>query len=666
MKRSTTWLLVVVAAALAAAGALVYQAHRLSQAADWYFADISGRMAKLPGTVADLGSALAELGDVQHQVANVKLLPPASPMRPRVVVQLELNGQRHPVELAFALRQGRWQPVDAPAASLRVEAGGDAPRLVLDIAGKSALSQPLSRLGRDRELLTVLPGKLEFMDQGWLEVAPYLASFDAAGHPSRLLLGVADVELYRHRERLAAVVAPEPFDFGHIRVNLSTSEFQSIYHQRVTLTCSGPWTLEVPVSGDSIALPPGRVDVVPHQGGTQVQFGGQEHWFGNRLFFSAGANERIKLASVARQGGYVPAYRGRVEVANFDNQLVVVNRVNLEHYLYAVVPSEMPAGFGADALAVQAVVARTYAVGNMLGSRWQATSAHVVDSVLSQVYHNQPEQAVVNASVDATRGLIVAQEGQPAAVRFFSTSCGYTANAHEVWADGDGAFPGTVIPWLTARPQFPGGELPGSEEDFARFIDNPPVSAYDAGSPWFRWQVTVDARYLAEIIAENILLRHSAEPRSVLEVLPDGSVAAVEQLPAEPVGRLLDLVPVARGGGGLLLEVDVVGSEGTWRVQREYNIRHVLRPLGPAHDPAVLERQGPPLENFSLLPSGFVYWDIVRDGAEVAQITFRGGGFGHGVGMSQYGVRTLTELGWSLEEIIAHYFPGTRLSALYQ
>lgn len=655
-KRYILVALVIIGFVLAAV--LLIEANSLARAAEWYFADIPGRLANQT-EVAEFGHALTEFDVEAVQVEHVKLLP--SPLRPRAVMRLEASGQHQLAEITFALRRGRWQPVDAPVASLKVEAAADTPRLVLDMDG-STLSRPLSAMGRSGELLTVRPGQLEFLEQGWEETAPYLAALDSAGAPLRLLVGMTDLELYQHRGRLAAVIAREPYIPHHVRVNLSTTDYQSIYHSRVKLSCDRQWQLAEPVTGNRIALAPGTIEIVPANQGVVVQIGGEQEQFQHRLHFTS-PEGRIELASVSRQGGYVPAYRGRVEVANFAGQLVVVNRVKLEQYLYAVVPSEMPLNFGAEALAVQSVVARTYALGNILGSSWQSTSAHVVDSVMSQVYHNQPEQPAVNASVEATRGLVLVKGEEPAAVRYFSTSCGYTANAHEVWADSDGSFPGTVIDWLLARPQFPGGELTGGEEDFANFIDNPPREAYDAGSPWFRWQVTVNADYLAGVIEENLQLIHRDNPRAVRQVMPDGTVTAVEQMPQEPLGELLDLVAVDRGGGGLLLEVEIVGSKGTWRVRQEFNIRHVLRPHGPPDQPAVLERQGSPLHNFSILPSAFVYWQT--RGEPLAQITFRGGGFGHGVGMSQYGVRGLIDAGWPLAEILLHYFPGTELFHLF-
>ena len=55
-----------------------------------------------------------------------------------------------------------------------------------------------------------------------------------------------------------------------------------------------------------------------------------------------------------------------------------------------------------------------------------------------------------------------------------------------------------------------------------------------------------------------------------------------------------------------------------------------------------------------------------REGDRLSEITIRGGGYGHGVGMSQYGAKVLAEAGMEYQKILSHYYPGTELEFLYQ
>lgn len=571
------------------------------------------------------------------------------------LAKVNLNGARGG-DFTFTLqrRGGRWLPLAGDSSSLAVVAG-DPPLLVLTV-GESTLEKALQPLGFDK-ILTLHTSSLEGFNQGWRDLAPYFTTF-YRDQPAGLIVGMTDVVLYSHGERLAAAVRTKPYVPRFIRVNLSTTGHGGIYHDRVKLSSRQSWQVTEAVTGREISLAPGAVELIA---GEQGIFLGAEQFSHRLIFVPDDSGGQLEFSSITRTGG-APSYYGALEVANFGGQLVVVNEVPLEQYLYYVLPGEMPTSFGPRALEVQAIVARTYALSNLYASGWRRTSAHVVDSVLSQVYNNGGANSTAIAAVEATRGQYLEVNGSPADVRFFSTSSGFTANAHQVWAGSDG-FPGAVIPWLVARPQYSQGpeQLEG-EEAYSSFVHNPPAEAYDAPSPWFRWQVQVSGGQLEEMIRENLIKVFAANPAAVFRETDTGFLPA-QEMPQDPLGELLDLVPAQRGGGGILMAVDIVGSHGTWRVEREYYIRQVLRPQIASGQPIELVlNDGSGRGNFSLLPSAFVIWELERENQQLISASFYGGGFGHGVGMSQYGVRELTRRGWSRNQILEHYFPGTSIA----
>ena len=124
------------------------------------------------------------------------------------------------------------------------------------------------------------------------------------------------------------------------------------------------------------------------------------------------------------------AYRGRMVLQRAGRGVLVVNHVALEHYLYGVVPAEMPASWPAEALRAQAVVARSYA----LTSLRPGEAYDVFPDVRSQVYRGlASEIASTNAAVRATRARVVTVGGRVAQTFFFSTSGGRTAANEEEW-----------------------------------------------------------------------------------------------------------------------------------------------------------------------------------------------------------------------------------------
>lgn len=182
------------------------------------------------------------------------------------------------------------------------------------------------------------------------------------------------------------------------------------------------------------------------------------------LTVTGGANTRLELSSpvdvfppapdarVALDG--VP-YRGSLRVlVNPRGTLNVVSRLDLEDYLYGVVPAEMgPKRFDAiEALKAQAVAARTYALAHR--GQFEAEGYDICATPKCQVYGGVPvEDPLTQAAVDGTRGLVLAYQGQIADALFVSTCGGVTENVENVFSGGP-------VPYLVSVEC---GELSASE-----------------------------------------------------------------------------------------------------------------------------------------------------------------------------------------------------------
>jgi stage II sporulation protein D len=125
-------------------------------------------------------------------------------------------------------------------------------------------------------------------------------------------------------------------------------------------------------------------------------------------------------------------YRGSIVVTLVDGRLQAVNNLNLEKYLYGVVPGEMSSSWHREALKTQAVAARTYA----LVSRKTEGSFDVFADTRSQVYGGiQVEKASTSSAVNATRGKVVLYKGELAWTFYSASSGGRTAAIQQVWPD---------------------------------------------------------------------------------------------------------------------------------------------------------------------------------------------------------------------------------------
>ena len=143
------------------------------------------------------------------------------------------------------------------------------------------------------------------------------------------------------------------------------------------------------------------------------------------------SGDKITVSSLNRGYG-TPSYLGSFELFSSAEGMILVNELPLEEYLYAVVPSEMPASYELEALKAQAVCARSYAYNQTQGLSYPEYNAHVDDSTSFQVYGNSKEQESAVRAVDETRGQKLWYQNQVVTAYYYSTSCGKTTGI-EAW-----------------------------------------------------------------------------------------------------------------------------------------------------------------------------------------------------------------------------------------
>lgn len=351
-------------------------------------------------------------------------------------------------------------------------------------------------------------------------------------------------------------------------------------------------------------------------------------------------------------------YEGRLELERRQkNSFSVLNELPMERYLLGVVPHEMPTAFGQTALEAQAITARSYAYQQFFGNTYCEYGAHVTDTVASQVYLGFAENETARAAIKATEGLCAVTDGKVAMTYYYSTSGGFGAGAEEVWSK-DGTFGGKGKSYLKAQAQGD-FETPTNEEEWLAFWQDWQKEGYDMDSPWYRWKVYFGCGQLSEILEKTMAEIAKTNPFLVEIRQEDGSF---RQGTPSAMGRLKKMEVTRRGGGGIIMELQLEFEKGTVRVKTEYAIRQLLSPTRlTIGEPIYLQRKsGDSLTGNTMLPSGyFAVKEMRNDDGKLTGIALYGGGSGHGVGMSQYGVKKLAEQGKTAAEIIAHYFPGT-------
>ncbi len=474
----------------------------------------------------------------------------------------------------------------------------------------------------------------------------------------KVLVGSTDTQFILENGKLcASLLVKEPV-LETIRVLIGTEGYKGFFHSVVEVTADCAYRV---VCGE---------EILSFEAGEVCSFT-KESFKDNgerRVIVPEEGEGRITIRNLKRSGG-VPSYRGTMEIEGREEGLLLVNEVTLEEYLYAVLPSEMPSDFEAEALKAQAICARSYAYTGLLANRYAEYGAHVDDSVSSQVYNNIGESEASRLAVKDTHGQVLFYGGEVAQCYYFSTSPGHTTAAEDVWENG------SAVAYLSGKLhttdrktggetlQETGGQLAAEalelQEDGAmqEFLYGE-VETFDSRSPWYRWQTFLSLEALSDTVEEVLRARYSAVPEQIL-TYEEATDSFVSKEITE-VGTIEQLRIYERGRGGIATKLLLVGSKGVFLVKNEYNIRAVLAP-----GELPIERKNAEIvTGATMLPSAFVVLQRgLYEGEEGYLVT--GGGYGHGVGLSQYGADAMAEAGFSCEEIIEEYYPGTEIGFIY-
>jgi len=453
-----------------------------------------------------------------------------------------------------------------------------------------------------------------------------------------------DFVLNDKKEIVAALVSGEGY-LDRIRVVIKTTNFESAYHEKVVLSCDTDMEWKC---GDTSGM---------IQGGKEICLDAESDMFEHaRITFTPVAiSAKTELCSVERNQG-IPSYRGTLEVERTQEGLLVINELPLDEYLYSVVPSEMPSSYPMEALKAQAVSARTYAYAHMLDSRMQSYGAHVDDSAAFQVYNNIHENDMTTRAVRETEGVVVCRNGKPVTTYFYSTSCGYGTDLTAWMVENDA--------YLQAGKIGSGDTLNLTDNDmFAEYIKRTDDSCYESSETYFRWKYETEVD--EQLFLENLQKRYTSNPDQVLTKTPKGYVAKE----IREFGELKNIEIVKRAEGGAITELILVGGEATVKIMSEKNVRYILAnestglKLGAKYDKDGTAN--------GMLPSAFLTIETEHEPSDneeeekkITSYTVWGGGFGHGIGMSQNGAKQMAKNGMTYESILSSFYIETDLEKM--
>lgn len=337
------------------------------------------------------------------------------------------------------------------------------------------------------------------------------------------------------------------------------------------------------------------------EAGTEVTFMPDDSRFQSGNIRIQAKEGEITVNSLKRGYG-VPSYQGMLELRTTAEGIAIINELPVENYLCQVVPSEMPSGYEIEALKAQAVCARSYAYRQMAEYGYPEYEAHVDDSTNYQVYGNSTPADSANLAVQETAGQVVRLDGEIVPTYYYSTSCGKTTSM-KAWGN--------------------------EENDGNRYLQSVEVKDengdYERNLPWYRWEAKIQAKTLSNLIGLNT---------------------------GKDIGTLQNINILENGPGGVVLTIEAAGDKGSVRVSTENKIRRALGGKGYT----IIKQDGTKVKSSKLLPSAF--FTINKSGDT---FVIKGGGFGHGIGMSQTGANEMAKCGKNYQEILTFFYQGVTI-----
>ncbi len=491
------------------------------------------------------------------------------------------------------------------------------------------------------KVLSVTDGYVEIEGYGKVMLDEYFMIYDLNNNYSvktykDIVVGYSLQDFIVADGKICGAAISKKIDVDNIRVIIKTNGFKSIFHDSIELTCDKNYTAYF---GD---------EKCHFAAGERLSMDKNDERFAKgRLRVEPEENGSIQLLSVNRSQGN-PWYNGKMEAGVFDGGIVVVNDVGIESYLKRVVPSEMPSGFGVEALKVQAVCARSYAYKELTNSNYSMYGAHVDDSTMYQVYNNTIETPEADQAIDETKGQVITYNGEVVQTYYYSTSCGVNTDVG-IWGTNTADYPYFKSTYISAEQR---NSNLLDENEFEKFITSKNENDFDYGCPWYRWQITIPCDILSNSFNSKLHEKYCLNPKKVLTQNENGQFISKN---ISTIGNISSISVNERAAGGAVKSITVTGTLGTVQINSESFIRSLL-----CSNSCEMKNETDTTKTDSL-PSTFCIIRPVCENGQVTAFRITGGGYGHGIGMSQNAVSKMTEKSYSYSDIISFFYSGTKI-----
>jgi len=335
------------------------------------------------------------------------------------------------------------------------------------------------------------------------------------------------------------------------------------------------------------------------------------------------------------------SYRGAFKVMSNGSYLYAINRVNLEHYLYGVVGRELGYSYHIESTKAQAVAARSYAFSNISASN---KYYDVTATVSSQVYGGyDAETARIREAVDDTYGMVLVYDDKIVQAYFASSAGGHTEDIEKVWLSDEIPIKGVPSPYDSRSGNY--GSYGASCWSWT--VEYTPDELVAMTN---RYGNTNIGEFVGITMSTTYKNQTSVSGRAMIVTIEGtkDSVSATKDNIRSLLNLKSTLITITDHTQNNAAMVYVKGKSGkntAWESLSDLVLKSAnsILTLGRSIDTITVRSA----DGLSTIGKNQVITDSV---------TIQGYGYGHGIGMSQWGAIAMGDDGYTWEEIIEHYY----------
>ncbi|WP_100405473.1 SpoIID/LytB domain-containing protein [Bacillus solitudinis] len=343
----------------------------------------------------------------------------------------------------------------------------------------------------------------------------------------------------------------------------------------------------------------------------------------------------LTITSVQQSSQFVTAdYRGSFIVEPGKDRLTLYNLLHIEDYILGVVPREMPASWHSEALKAQAIAARNYARIQMTNNEF------LVDTIANQVYGGKAgEHTRTNQAVRDTRGqYALTSTGKIINAFFHSSSGGYTENSENVWT---------------------------SQLSYIKAVHDP----YDlhTSNSNRSWTTTMDRSNIEQAVfgsgtrlTDLEVTERTSQAKSVQKIVATGvrtATGEIVKVTLPKTGSTPDSLRSTLGGSLKSIYFNVASTDSSALVKTANGSNQKVDYTYGATLQTASGQSKIQSNNLTVRTTT----STISYPTTASAYTFTGSGWGHRLGMSQWGARGMAEAGKTYDEILKHYYTGIKI-----